>query len=105
MRWRSGAGPHGGARLHKAEGVLHRVVHLAVDGLALLVRQVEGEVDLVADVARLQPVERDAGHVGQQFGVALQAGVGLGAGRHGLVDGALVEVAHGSEVDAHGKMA
>ena len=80
------------AGLHEAEGVLDRVTHLAFALLAFAFRQVEREVHLVADVSRLQPVQRHAGHVGQQFGIVGDAGVARGGGCHRLEDGFFVGV-------------
>jgi hypothetical protein len=79
------------------------LLHLALAVLALALRQVEREVHLVPDVARLQPVQRHAGHVGDQLVVAGDAGKARRHADHGFVDGAFVVVADRGEVDAHAR--
>jgi hypothetical protein len=64
--WASGRGGASDAAGHVGERLRHRIGDAALLIVAFLGRQVEGVVDVVADVARRQPVQCNAGDVGQQ---------------------------------------
>jgi hypothetical protein len=57
---------HRGARLHELEREVDGLFDCHLVLLALGIAEVEREVDLVPDVARRQPVQGDAGDVGEQ---------------------------------------
>ena len=80
-------------------GLVKGTTHLAAGHEAVAVGAIEGEVDLVADVARRQAVQRDAGDVAEQ--VVVEVRVARGGGGDGLEHAALVVVLDGVEFGGH----